>query len=46
MQVEQNGVTSQIHIDELILAVGKESRLSGFGLEQLDIPMNRVVETN
>ena len=38
--------TQHIGFDEIIIAVGRAPRLTGFGLEDLGIPVNRVVETN
>jgi pyruvate/2-oxoglutarate dehydrogenase complex dihydrolipoamide dehydrogenase (E3) component/uncharacterized membrane protein YdjX (TVP38/TMEM64 family) len=32
--------------DELIIAVGRSARLTGYGLEELGIPASRVVQTN
>jgi pyruvate/2-oxoglutarate dehydrogenase complex dihydrolipoamide dehydrogenase (E3) component/uncharacterized membrane protein YdjX (TVP38/TMEM64 family) len=37
---------SEITCDMLIVAVGRKARLSGYGLEELGIPVDRVVETN
>jgi len=38
--------TSRIEFDEILLAVGRSARLTGFGLEELDIETNRTVEVN
>jgi pyruvate/2-oxoglutarate dehydrogenase complex dihydrolipoamide dehydrogenase (E3) component len=38
--------TSRIEFDQIIVAVGRAPRLSGFGLEELEIPTNKVVQTN
>ena len=38
--------TSRIEFDQMIVAVGRAPRLSGFGLEQLGIPTTKVVQTN
>lgn len=46
VEVEHEGVRSRIIFDELIAAVGRSPRLKGYGLEELCIPVNRVVETN
>ena len=46
IEVEHKGQTSRIAFDELIAAVGRAPRLTGFGLEDLGIPVGRVVETN
>ena len=44
--VEHAGVEQRIAFDELICAVGRVARLSGYGLEELGIPTERTVETN
>lgn len=44
--VESAGVTRKIAFDEIIVAVGRAPRLTGFGLEELGIKTGRVVETN
>lgn len=46
IEVEHQGETRRIVFDELIAAVGRAPRLKGFGLEELGIKVNRVVETN
>lgn len=46
IEVEHAGTTRRIAFDELIAAVGRAPRLGGFGLEDLGVPVNRVVETN
>ncbi|MFV0245504.1 MAG: FAD-dependent oxidoreductase [Qingshengfaniella sp.] len=46
VEVEHDGQTHRIGFDEIIVAVGRSPRLTGFGLEELGIPTNRVVETN
>ncbi|EEW24176.1 dihydrolipoyl dehydrogenase family protein [Rhodobacter ferrooxidans] len=46
IEVEHQGQTRRIAFDDLIAAVGRSPRLKGFGLEELGIPVNRVVETN
>lgn len=46
IEVEHQGETQRIVFDELIAAVGRAPRLKGFGLEELGIKVNRVVETN
>ena len=45
---ESAGVGQEIRIDfdELICAVGRVARLTGYGLEDLGIPTQRTVETN
>ena len=44
--VEHAGVEQRIAFDELVCAVGRVARLSGYGLEALGIPTQRTVETN
>ena len=44
--VEQNGTEQKIEFDELICAVGRVARLTGFGLEALGIETQRTVVTN
>lgn len=46
IEVEADGQTSRISFDDLIVAVGRAARLSGFGLEELGIPTSRVIDTN
>jgi pyruvate/2-oxoglutarate dehydrogenase complex dihydrolipoamide dehydrogenase (E3) component/uncharacterized membrane protein YdjX (TVP38/TMEM64 family) len=46
IEVEADGATRRIPFDDMIAAVGRSARLKGFGLEELGIPTNRVVETN
>jgi len=46
IEVEHDAQKSRIEFDDLIAAVGRAPRLQGFGLEELGIPVNRVVETN
>ncbi|MBW6506691.1 MAG: FAD-dependent oxidoreductase [Rhodobacteraceae bacterium] len=46
IEVEANGATSRIAFDEMIAAVGRSPRLQGYGLEELGIPVNRVITTN
>jgi len=36
----------RIGFDDLVVAVGRSARLTGFGLEELGIPASRVIETN
>ncbi len=38
--------THRHHFDDILVAVGRAARLSGFGLEELGIPTDRVIETN
>ena len=44
--VETDGQEKRIEFDELLCAVGRVARLSGYGLEELGIPAPRTVETN
>lgn len=44
--VARDGQESVIEFDELLMAVGRKARLSGYGLEELGIPTNRSVVTN
>jgi pyruvate/2-oxoglutarate dehydrogenase complex dihydrolipoamide dehydrogenase (E3) component/uncharacterized membrane protein YdjX (TVP38/TMEM64 family) len=44
--VEHAGTEQRIAFDELICAVGRSARLTGYGLEELGIPTNRTVDTN
>ena len=44
--VSCEGKTSSVYYDEVIIAVGRQARLSGFGLEELGVPCNRTIETN
>jgi pyruvate/2-oxoglutarate dehydrogenase complex dihydrolipoamide dehydrogenase (E3) component/uncharacterized membrane protein YdjX (TVP38/TMEM64 family) len=46
IEAEAGGGRVRIGFDDLIVAVGRSARLTGFGLEELGIPVNRVVETN
>ncbi len=46
IEVEHGGETRRIEFDDLIAAVGRAPRLRGFGLEDLGIKVDRVVETN
>lgn len=46
IEVEHAGARRRIACDELIVAVGRAPRLKGFGLEELGIKTDRVVETN
>ncbi|PCD76530.1 FAD-dependent oxidoreductase [Pseudothioclava arenosa] len=36
----------RIGFDALLVAVGRRARLTGFGLEELGLPVDRVIETN
>ena len=44
--VEHDGESRRIAFDVLICAVGRSARLTGFGLEELGIPVNRTITTN
>ena len=44
--VEHQGVEREIGFDTLICAVGRSARLSGYGLEELGIPVERTVLCN
>ncbi len=46
MIVEHEGQELRIEFDVLLCAVGRVARLSGYGLEELGIPVQRTVETN
>lgn len=46
IEVDHAGEISRIAFDEIIVAVGRAPRLKGFGLEELGIKVDRVVETN
>jgi pyruvate/2-oxoglutarate dehydrogenase complex dihydrolipoamide dehydrogenase (E3) component/uncharacterized membrane protein YdjX (TVP38/TMEM64 family) len=44
--VEHAGADKRIVFDEILCAVGRVANTTGYGLEELGIPANRVVETN
>ncbi len=44
--VEQAGVEKRIEFDQMICAVGRVARLTGYGLEDFGIPTQRTVDTN
>lgn len=44
--VEHAGEEKRIPFDQLLCAVGRVARLTGYGLEELGIPTNRTVATN
>ncbi len=46
VEVEHLGQTSRLPFDDLLLAIGRAPRLTGFGLEELGIGVNHVIETN
>jgi pyruvate/2-oxoglutarate dehydrogenase complex dihydrolipoamide dehydrogenase (E3) component/uncharacterized membrane protein YdjX (TVP38/TMEM64 family) len=46
VEVKAQGTTRRIACDEILVAVGRDARLDGYGLEELGIPKGRVIETN
>lgn len=46
IEVKHHGDTRRIPFDDLIMAIGRKPRLTGFGLEELGVKTGRVVETN
>jgi pyruvate/2-oxoglutarate dehydrogenase complex dihydrolipoamide dehydrogenase (E3) component/uncharacterized membrane protein YdjX (TVP38/TMEM64 family) len=44
--VEHGGQERRIAFDELLCAVGRNARLSGYGLEELGIPTGRTIDTD
>ena len=42
----EKGKESRIDFDYVLLALGRQARLEGFGLEELGIPCERTIETN
>lgn len=44
--VEANGAERAIEFDVLLCAVGRSARLKGFGLEELGIAVNKIVQVN
>ncbi len=44
--VEHNGTDKRIAFDEILCAVGRVANLTGYGLEELGVPAQRVVEVN
>ncbi|MBX9817420.1 MAG: FAD-dependent oxidoreductase, partial [Burkholderiaceae bacterium] len=44
--VEHAGVEKRIAFDQLLCAVGRSARLTGYGLEELGIPTHKTVQTN
>lgn len=46
IEVEHSGNKRRIFFDDLIAAVGRSPRLKGFGLEELGIKIDRLVQTN
>jgi pyruvate/2-oxoglutarate dehydrogenase complex dihydrolipoamide dehydrogenase (E3) component len=46
LQDLQTGALSHVAFDQLICAIGRRARLSGYGLEELGIPTGATVQTN
>ncbi|THV23374.1 dihydrolipoyl dehydrogenase family protein [Peteryoungia ipomoeae] len=46
IDVDHAGTIRRIAFDEIVVAVGRTPRLKGFGLEEVGIKVDRVVETN
>ncbi len=46
IDVAQGDTTLRVRFDDILVAVGRAARLTGFGLEELGIPTDRVIETN
>ncbi len=46
IEAEHAGQTLRIPFDDLIAAVGRKPRLEGYGLEELGIEVDRVIQTN
>ncbi|HCD55045.1 MAG TPA: pyridine nucleotide-disulfide oxidoreductase, partial [Halieaceae bacterium] len=44
--VEHAGTELAVPFDQLLVCVGRQARLTGYGLEKLGIPTNRTVTTN
>ncbi len=44
--VSQNGKETAIEYDQVIIAVGRQARLKGFGLEELGINFDRTIDTD
>lgn len=44
--VATGGRERRIAFDELLVAVGRQARLEGYGLEELGIPVQRTIQTN
>lgn len=44
--VEHKGQEQRIAFDQLVVAVGRTARLTGYGLEALGIPVERTITTN
>lgn len=46
VEMAHDGQTRRIVFDEVIVALGRAPRITGYGLEELGIPTDRVIETN
>ncbi|CAM3049971.1 FAD-dependent oxidoreductase [Paracoccus nototheniae] len=46
IEVDQDGATHRIPFDQIIVAVGRSARLTGFGLQELGIASDRTIGTN
>ena len=46
LEVAHQGQSKRINFDQIIVAVGRAPRLKGFGLEELGITTDKVVQTN
>ena len=46
LTVEFEGKETALEYDQLICAVGRSARLTGFGLEDIGVPTSRTVDTN
>ncbi len=44
--VEHQGNTKQLRYDQIIVAVGRQARLTGFGLEKIGVETGRTLQTN
>ena len=44
--VEHAGLEKRLAFDQLLCAVGRSARLTGYGLEELGIPTDKTVQTN
>ena len=46
LTLKHNGIESAIEFDEIIIAVGRQSRLTGYGLDNLGIDAEKTIVTN
>ncbi|MFN0114208.1 MAG: dihydrolipoyl dehydrogenase family protein, partial [Paracoccaceae bacterium] len=46
IEITAGATPRRIVFDELLIAVGRDARLSGYGLEELGIPAGKAVDTN